>query len=218
MIPIFLADSNQLLLDSLPSTLLQHEVQVVGVCRLSEELATNFLASTASILLTDICSDELSWADCLDQCRQILKGRPSVQIVMYSSQFADTWLIEKAYRAGITHFIKKDEPTHVLVEALRYAMEGKEYFSPGVAQALAWNSIKNPHPSRILDNKEMQLFLLVADGHSITECARTLGLSYNTVSSLLKIVKAKLRIQNLADFTKLAIKYGLISEEVQYER
>ncbi len=195
-------------------TLQSDEIEVVDVTYTLDNLPERFKASNADVLVIDVRFEGTGGQTGLDVCEKILAKSKNARIVVFS-QFDDEWIVERTYKLGVLAFVRKDENTDVLIEAIKSAHSGKEFFSPVVAQLLAWTSVKAPSPTRLLDEKELKVFTLIADGLSVSDAADKMNLSYKTVSNMVKSVKQKLNIESFADFTKLAIKFGLTNLDVK---
>lgn len=215
-IKVFLADDHRLMVEGFRVELKKYGIDVVKVVYSLSDLISLFTQSLADVLVIDIRFDSKDGEtiDGLDVCEKILAKHPSTKIVVFS-QFDDEYLVEKAYKIGVFAFVRKDEETEVLVEAITNAYNGKPFLPPGVAQQLAWASVKALNPTRLLDDKEIKVFTLIADGLSIMDVAQELGLSDKTIRTMVKNVKQKLNTDNFADFTKLAIRFGLTSLEIK---
>lgn len=213
-IKVFLADDHRLMVEGFRHTLKDYDVDVVEVAYSLDGLRERFSNSGADVLVIDVRFEGAQGFNGLDVCEKILDVEKSTKIVVFS-QFDDAWIVEKTYKLGVLAFVRKDENTDVLVEAITTVAKGKEYFSPVVAQLLAWTAVKAPSPVRLLDEKELRVFTLIADGVSLTDVATQIDMSYKTVANMVKTVKQKLNIDTVADFTKLAIKFGLTSLDVK---
>lgn len=187
---------------------------IVGIAHKLDDLARIFTTSNADVLVIDVRFEGSNGEIGLDICDAILKKERKKKIVIYS-QFDDDWIVERTYKIGVLAFVRKDEDLSVLVDAIHAAHAGNEFFSPVVAQLLAWTSVKSPNPIRLLDERELKIFTLLADGISVAEAAETMHLSYKTVLSTVKSIKQKLRVDTFSDFTKLAIKFGLTTLDVK---
>jgi two-component system invasion response regulator UvrY len=216
-IKVFLADDHRLMVEGFRLTLKSDEIDVIDVAYSLDDLPRRFAESHADVLVIDVRFEGAEGQDGLDICEKILAEDQNTKIVVFS-QFDDEWIVEKTYKLRVLAFVRKDEENNVLVEAIESAYSGKEFFSPVVAQLLAWASVKAPSPTRLLDEKELKAFTLIADGLSISEVAETMDLSYKTISNIVKNVKQKLNIGPFADFTKLAIKFGLTNLDVKTRR
>lgn len=214
-IRVFLADDHQLLVEGFRHALGDRGIEVVEVAYRLEGLLERYQAIRPDVLVIDVRFENSSNAGTgLDACEVILAQEPAAQIIVFS-QFDDPYIIEKAYRIGVLAFVLQDESTAVLEEAIRVVASGREFFSPHGAQLLARSSVLDRNPSKLLDDKEMRVFLLTADGSSLVDTAEALDLSTKTVGNLLRSIKSKLDIESPADFTKLAIRFGLTTTELR---
>lgn len=214
-IKVLLADDHHLMVEGFRLTLKEWEIDVVEVAYKLDGLVETFFKIKPDVLVIDLRFDiSDSAVDGLDICEEILSQDPSARIVVFS-QFDDEYIIEKAYKIGVLAFIRKDENTEVLVEAVKFASQGKVFFSPATAQQLALSVVTEKSPTKLLDEKELKVFKLVADGASLSDIAEKLDFSTKTAGTVLKNIKQKLDIDNQADFTKLAIKYGITTLELK---
>ena len=133
---------------------------------------------------------------------------PAAKIILFS-QFDDEYIIEKAYRIGILSFVRKDE-VDILVEAIQTVAQGKQFLSPLIAKKLAIESIQTQNPNKLLTPQELRTFVLIADGYSPKELIEKLDLTYKTIIIMIRTIREKLGVDSYSEFTKIAVKYGLI--------
>lgn len=214
-IRVFLADDHRLLVEGFRHALKDYGIDVVEVAYNLDGLIDRVLAVKSDVLVIDVRFDSRSASENgLDVCEELLSRDPSAKIVVFS-QFDDQYIIEKSYKLGVLAFVRKDESTDVLNDAIRTVAGGREFFSPEIAQLLAWSAVKESNPNKLLDEKELRVFTFTADGASLSDVAQAMDLSTKTVSTLLKSVKFKLGIENQADFTKLAIRFGITTLDLR---
>lgn len=212
-IRVFLADDHRLLVAGFRDVLKDYGIDVVEVAYSLDGLIDRYMEVKPDVLVIDVRFDTRNAGENgLDACEELLARYHAAKIIVFS-QFDDQYIIEKSYKLGVLAFVRKDESTEVLHEAIKTVAEGKEYFSPEIAQLLAWSAVKNRNPNKLLDEKEMRAFAMTADGASLIEIAAEMGLSTKTVGTLMKSVKTKLSVENPADITKLAIRYGVTTTD-----
>ena len=208
-IKVFLADDHRLLVAGFRDALKDYGIDVVAVAHSLDGLIDKVTEVNPDVLVIDVRFDSKSLGENgLDACEELLARNPSARIIVFS-QFDDQYIIERSYKLGVLAFVRKDESTEVLHEAITTVAQGKEYFSPEIARLLAWSAVKDRNPNHLLDANEMQAFTLAADGASLTEIAAAMDLSTKTVGHLMKGVKTKLEVESQADITKLAIRHGI---------
>jgi two-component system invasion response regulator UvrY len=214
-IRVFLADDHRLLVEGFRHALKDFNIDVVEVAYSLNGLINRYFEVKPDVLVIDVRFDSKNVAENgLDICEELLAKDPKAKIIVFS-QFDDQYIIEGAYKIGALAFVLKDESTEILDQAIRTVAEGREFFSPQVAQLLARSSVKDRNPTKLLDEKELRAFLLTADGESLAEVAEAMNLSTKTVGNLLKSIKAKLDIDTSSDFTKVAIRFGLTTTELK---
>jgi len=205
-IKVFLADDHYLLLEGFTNHLLRHPIDVVETSVTLEGLPEKFIASKADVLVVDLRFNEAKTG--LDIAQEILLADPSAKIILFS-QFDDEYIIEKAYRIGILSFVRKDE-VDILVEAIQTVAQGKQFLSPLIAKKLAIESIQTQNPNKLLTPQELRTFVLIADGYSPKELIEKLDLTYKTIIIMIRTIREKLGVDSYSEFTKIAVKYGLI--------
>jgi two-component system invasion response regulator UvrY len=89
--------------------------------------------------------------------------RPSAKIIVFS-QFDDQYIIERSYKLGVLAFVRKDESTEVLNEAINTVAQGKEYF-PRDCPPTRMVGRQGSNPNRLLDENEMRAFSLQPMAH-----------------------------------------------------
>ena len=209
-IKVFLADDHQLLIAGFKAVLQEEQIEVVGTSNTLKQLRQNFLESKADVMVLDLRFNED--INGLDMAEELLKHDPKSKIIILS-QFDDEWIVERAYRLGVLAFIRKDE-INDLIHAISKAANGEAYYSSEIAKQLAKETIHPLNPRRLLSAQELSAFKHLADGMTAQEVATTMDVSYKTITIYQKVMKEKLGIETLPEFTKLAIKYGLVNTEL----
>lgn len=207
---VLLAEDHRLLAAGFRLELQDHGIDVVDVSFSLDGLADKFTNLSPDVLVVDVRFDNETdpIATGLDVCEEILKKDPTAKILVFS-QFDDQFIIEKTYDIGVLAFVLKDEPTNILINAIEAVSQGRMFFSPRVAEKLARSVVCNKSPQKVLDEKELRVFTLHADGSNIHEIADIMNFSNKTVGKFLASCKTKLDLNSQADFTKMALRYEL---------
>jgi DNA-binding NarL/FixJ family response regulator len=203
-----LADDHPIVMTGFAMSLEGVGMDVVGQAKTPSEAAAMYAAHKPDVLVLDIrFGTELTG---LDAAQQILKADPGAKIV-FLSQFDQDSLIKETYRIGAHAFVTKDCDPADLATAVRHAHEGKLYFLPQIAARLASLAVRGDvSPQSQLDQRELEIFKLMAEGLTNAEIAERLNLSTKTISNSSQSVKEKLGVHRQAYITKLAVKHGLI--------
>ena len=148
----------------------------------------------------------------VDALASIRARAPTLPVLMLSghaeSQFAALLL-----RLGASGYVSKDNDPDEIVKAIRTVARGRRYVSAAMAEqladALAAGDDRAAHEK--LSERELQVFLRLAQGETIGHLAEGLSLSVKTVSTYRSRVLEKLNLGSNSELTYYALKQGLIS-------
>lgn len=149
----------------------------------------------------------------LDAAKEVLHNHPNANIVFFSRN-GETDLVRKAYEIGARAFVNEACESIDLYDAVRLAKSGQRHFMSGIAERLAnaflCGESEQVSPIAALDEREVEIFLLMAQGFTNEEIAEKFGLSKRTISQCSQNIKDKLHMHRSADLTRFAIRLGLI--------
>jgi DNA-binding NarL/FixJ family response regulator len=115
-------------------------------------------------------------------------------------------------RNGANGYLSKDCERAELLRAIRTVANGRRYLSAKTAELLADGLVGDadapPHES--LSERELQVFLRLARGESVSEIAVALNLSVKTVSTYRTRLLEKLGVSSNAELAAYALRNGLI--------
>ncbi len=154
------------------------------------------------ILLMDIRMEGMNG---LDAAATILASDPSARI-LFLTTFSDDEYIVRALRLGAKGYLLKQD-FESIVPALHAVYGGQNVFGSEVVKKIPeiLSSPKEPDVSELpLNEKELEIMKLVAEGLNNKEIAQALFLSEGTVRNYLSSTLEKL---TLRDRTQLAIYY-----------
>ena len=137
----------------------------------------------------------------------VSQPRLSVAVRELEEHYATTLL-----RQGASGYLNKDCDPEELLKAIRTVFRGRKYITAGVAERLAEtlgaDADKLPHEQ--LSERELQVFLRLAQGQTVGQMAESMFLSVKTISTYRTRVLEKLKLQTNSDLTYYALKNGLI--------
>jgi DNA-binding NarL/FixJ family response regulator len=146
----------------------------------------------------------------LDAIKVILNGNTQAKIIVLS-QHDQARLIKEAYQLGALAFIPKDAEPELLIEAIKKAHAGEKHFLPDIAQKLAYlSSEQDSNPRSLLNDREFEVYKLIACDRGNAEIAEELGLSQKTVNNTLFALRSKLGLRRNTEITKHALKHDII--------
>jgi DNA-binding NarL/FixJ family response regulator len=147
----------------------------------------------------------------LDILKDLKAARPSAKIVILSMHPEEQYAI-RCLRDGASAYITKANATEELVHAIEAVAAGKRYITPSVAEKLAsyieQDGDRLPHES--LSDRELQVFLLLGSGKTVTDISRELSLSVKTVSTYRTRVLGKMHMDTNALLIRYAIQHRLV--------
>ena len=139
----------------------------------------------------------------------ILQSAPGTRIVMLTMQ-TDPQLARDALRAGATGFVLKAAAETELIQAVRFAAEGRTYLNPELGARLATEgSDGSGHPDD-LSARELEVLRLIALGHTNSEIAGQLFLSVRTVESHRAHIQQKTQRSSRAELVAYAREHDLL--------
>lgn len=162
------------------------------------------------VLLLDLALPGQSGVDVLRTLRQhhyalhvlVLSGYPE-------ERYALTMI-----RNGADGYLCKQCARDELLQAVRTVAQGRRYVSPHMAQLLADEVVGGTPaaPHQQLSERELQVFLRLARGQSVSEIGDVLNISIKTVSTYRTRLLEKLGVASNAELAAYALRNGLIFE------
>jgi DNA-binding NarL/FixJ family response regulator len=123
----------------------------------------------------------------------------------------DHYVLE-ALRTGIKGYVLKTQASQAVAEAIRQALRGGVYLSPGISRVLVDAYVSKREPAaEVLSRRERQVLQLVAEGKTTKEIAQILDVSVKTADSHRGRLMKKLDIHETAGLVRYAIRRGLIA-------
>jgi len=154
------------------------------------------------VLLLDIALPDASGIDVLRQMTQICPGLPILIVSMYPE---DQYAV-RVIREGASGYLTKESAPEQLIKAITKLASGGKYITPSIAEKLAdalSNSTKLPHQN--LSKRELEIFIAISQGDSLTDIANRLGLSIKTVSTYRARVLDKMGMNRNSEIVKYVI-------------
>ena len=173
-----------------------------------EEALQQFREQPCDVLLLDLSLPGQSGVDVLRAVRQ---RYPALKVLVLSG-FPEERYALPMIRNGANGYLCKDCERDELIRAIRTVAQGRRYVSPRTAELLADDlagvSAALPHES--LSERELQVFLRLARGESVSGIADTLNLSVKTVSTYRSRLLEKLEVASNAELAAYALRHGLM--------
>ena len=178
------------------------DISVPALGKDGAEAITLYKEHQPDILLMDIRMEGMNG---LDAATTILATDPSARI-LFLTTFSDDEYIVRALRLGAKGYLLKQD-FESIVPALHAVYGGQNVFGTEVVKKIPdiLSTPKEPNVSELpLNEKEIEIMKLVAEGLNNKEIAQSLFLSEGTVRNYLSSTLEKLALR---DRTQLAIYY-----------
>jgi DNA-binding NarL/FixJ family response regulator len=210
-VKVLLVDDHPMLRDGLRQALARHSKFIVA-----GEASTGASALKLAVeLALDLVVMDLHLPDMsgIEVTRQILRIRPSVSILVFSSDAARS-MVDEALQAGACGYLWKQSASDELIRAVEMVTAGKLYLSPevssGILEDYRKGLVEDTNPSKpCLSERDKQMLRLVAEGRRNKEIAVQLAISAKTVEAYRSRLMKKLGCSNSADLVRYAIREGI---------
>jgi DNA-binding NarL/FixJ family response regulator len=184
-------------------------IAIAFEARSGEEALASLQHEACDVLLLDIALPGQSGVDVL--CT--LRCRHAEMRVLVLSGYPEERYALAMIRNGADGYLCKECSRDELLLALRTVAQGRRYLSPRIAELLAdevAGGSAEPHQS--LSERELQVFLRLAAGESVSEIAAGLFLSVKTISTYRTRVLEKLGVASNAELATYALRNGLLPD------
>ena len=202
-IRLVLVDDHPLVRDGLRARLSSvPRLDVVGEAGSGREALELADSLRPDIMLVDIGMRDMNGI----QLTAALRERHPGVVVVILSMYDNAEYVSSAVRAGARGYVLKDAPSQEIIAAIEAAVAGGSYYSHAVTHALI-EPAAQPDP---LTEREREVLLLLAAGHSNKMVAASLEISVRTVEAHRLNLRRKLGVENAAALVKYAMERGWI--------
>ncbi len=144
----------------------------------------------------------------LELIRRLKSDHPEIRILV-CSMHDEVLFAERAVSSGAHGFMDKHEAARNTVKALRQIRAGKMFLRPHVVDRLINRSMGNQpklgSPIDLLTDRELEVFLLIAQGCSTGTIATKLIISVKTVDTHRDKIKRKLGLTSAGELVRAAV-------------
>ena len=137
---------------------------------------------------------------------------PNVRVIILSMHTGDEYIVQ-AIRAGIAGYLLKNAEPMELELAIRSALDGDIYMSPGVSRRVVHEFARKTNFTTTMDllsPRQREILQLLAEGNSNKEIATVLKLSIKTVETHRKELMERLGLHDVAGLVRYAIRMGIV--------
>jgi DNA-binding NarL/FixJ family response regulator len=140
--------------------------------------------------------------------QQIKALSPGTKVIGLAS-FVDGHIASSLLQNGALACVSKTDGSEELSRAIYETTAGRTYLSPQMAAAVCAGG--DGADGDGLTSRQLEILQMYVSGHSTKEIALNLGRSIKTVEMHRQNIMVRLKLHNLADLTKYAIRKGLVS-------
>jgi DNA-binding NarL/FixJ family response regulator len=184
------------------------DIQVVAEASHADEGYQAFVTHAPDVTITDLSMPGVGGLGLL---QKILAREPAAK-VMVCSMYDASQLVQRALQTGAKGFVSKNAQPEELVKAVHALHLGHVFLSEGTSapdDSLEWPSEVKRIAS--LTAREYEIFRLLSQGKSVSECAELMHLSQKTISNHQTQIKEKLEVGTLAAMVHLAQRHQVIA-------
>jgi len=181
------------------------EIEVVGLAGNGQEALALAAEREPDVVLMDLKMPVLNGVQATHRLQQ---SHPGVHVLVLTTYADDQWVLD-AVRAGAAGYLLKDTRRDLLVSAIKGTAEGQSYLDPAIAGKVMQQAATSPEQTRqrppeaeALTEREQEVLVLLAQGHSNPEIARRLHLAAGTVRNYVSVIFQKLGV---SDRTQAAV-------------
>jgi DNA-binding NarL/FixJ family response regulator len=207
-IEVVVVDDHELVRTGLATLLGQQEdLRCLGSARTGEEGVELISQLRPDVAIVDYSLPKMNG---IEVCEEVVRRFPSTAVIMLSVYMHDEVVI-RSVKGGARGYICKDAEMPELVRAVRAVARGEAVVDPKVAGRLMSFATGSGTRSRMtLSLKETEVLRRVSRGATNKEIARAMGVTENTVKTLLRRILRKLDCHNRSEAAAVAVAQGLL--------
>jgi|SRR5579871_2153443 DNA-binding NarL/FixJ family response regulator len=209
MIRIVLVDDHTLVRTGLRLILEQQaDMQIVGESDNGERGLALIKKLQPEIALLDVHMPGFSGVEVTERIRRAKLPTRVVILTMAGEAPFPRRLLD----AGASGYLTKGCPADELLRAVRQVADGRRYLGSDIAQRMALDGMRDGEsPFTELSARELEVAMMLAQGHTAQAIATRLSLSAKTVATYKYRLFDKLAIDNVVALAHLASVHGLLA-------
>ena len=214
-IRVLLVDDHRLVRSGIRSLLERMAgVEVVGEADDGHSALEFLQTDRPDIVLMDIAMAGLNG---LEATTRMSNAFPDVRVIILSMHANEEYVM-KALRAGAAGYLLKDAATAELERALKSVLRGNTYLSGPISQQVIEKYkeriLLEVDPLEQLTPRQREVLQLIAEGRTTKEIAQVLEISAKTVEAHRAQLMDRLKISNIPDLVRFAVRIGIVSPEL----
>ncbi len=208
MIGLLIADDHAIVREGLKRIAADcGDINVVDEAADAREVLEKMARDDVDVLLLDV---SMPGPGFIETMRRIRSKRPKLPVLVLSVHPEEQYAI-RTLKAGASGYLTKDYSPQELTKAIRQVFSGRKYVTSVLAEKLAneLDSDGERPQHEVLSERELQVFVKLGCGKSISEIAESLHLSPKTVSTYRTRIMEKMHFKNNAEIIRYAVNHSL---------
>ncbi|MHC4114329.1 MAG: response regulator transcription factor [Planctomycetota bacterium] len=190
--------------------LIEHEddLMVCGEAGDAHQAMKIIEKSEPDIAIIDIALKDSSGIELIKDIKVRYPALPLLVLSMHD----ESLYAERALRAGAKGYVMKQRGTDKVIFAIRKIMSGQVYVSDRMASKMVRKLVGGKpevgaSPIDCLSDRELEVFLLIGQGHGTRQISEQLHLSVKTIETYRSHIKEKLNLYDAAELLQYAIQW-----------
>ncbi len=208
---IILVDDHEVVRLGLKSLIERHpHFEVIGEAGNAKEALEQVERLLPDVVLMDI---RLPGTSGIEACEEITRKFPEIRVIMLTS-YAEDDMLFSAIRAGASGYVLKQIGADELIRAIEAVGRGEALLDPAVTQRVfqeVRRAVKEEESLAFstLSQQEKHVLILVSEGRTNREIAKSLYLGEGTVRNYVSSILSKLGVSNRAEAAAYAVEHSL---------
>ena len=186
----------------------ENDLTVCGQAEDAPQAMKDIRTLKPDMAIVDISLKETSGIELIKD----IKVQYPILPVLTLSMHDESLYAERALRAGARGYIMKQQATEKVIVAIHKVVSGQVYVSDIMAakmvrKLVTGSSDVGVSPLDRLSDRELQVFLLIGQGHGTRQISEQLHLSVKTIETYRSHIKEKLNVIGAAKLLQYAIRW-----------
>ena len=196
----------------------ERDMAVVAEAASREAILAQARANSPAVIILEYEAFASAGCGAPEAIDQVRSAAPGARIIALDCRCA-TEQFSVALKAGAAGVLTREALADDVVSAVRAVAAGHTYVSPAIVTRMVDTYVRGKpmapdDPYDQLTDRERQILLLAAMGHTNRDIARSLGLSEQSVHSSRANLMEKLGLHDRVDVLRYTVKRGLLNPSV----
>lgn len=187
----------------------EEDLLVCGSVETIKEACHAIRQDEPNMVIIDISLKDDNGLDLVQTIKSEFSNIPTLVLSMYD----ESLYAERAFGAGASGYVMKQEAISSVVKAIREIREGNIYASDSIKKKvfrrlISHTETSDSSPLAVLTNRELEVFRLIGQGLASKEISEQLHLSIKTVGTYRENLKEKLNLKHYTELVKYAVHWS----------